>query len=116
MPSSSEENTIVTNGMSNFSRNGKNANSALLVNVTPNDFPSISPLAGIDFQKDIEKRAFELGGNNYYAPIQKLDDFLLDKPSTSIGKVIPTYKPGVTLTNLSLLFPSFIIETLKNRN
>ena len=114
MPSSSEENTIVTNGMSNFLRDGKNANSALLVNITPNDFNDSSPLAGIYFQKELEEKAFILGGSNYYAPVQKVGDFLLDKSSKSIGKVTPSYKPGYTLTNLSLLFPKYITETLKN--
>ena len=76
MASSSEENTIVTNGMSKFARDGVNANSALLVNVTPDDFSSTSPLAGIDFQKDLEEKAFILGGSNYNAPIQKVSDFL----------------------------------------
>ncbi len=114
IPSSSEENTIVTNGMSNFLRNGKNANSALLVSVTPKDFGSSSPLAGVNFQKNLEETAFILGGSNYFAPVQKLGDFLSNNISKSIGNVIPTYKPGYTLTNLSLLFPEFIIDTMKN--
>ncbi len=113
VPSSSEERTIVTNGMSNFLRDGKNANSAVLVNVTPDDFESDSPLSGIEFQKKIEQKAFELGGKNYNAPIQKVEDFLLNKPSTNIGKITPTYKPGYTLTNISDLFPDFINETLR---
>ena len=79
MASSSDENTIVTNGMSRFARDGINANSALLVNVTPNDFPSTSPLAGIDFQENLEEKAFVLGGSNYNAPIQKVSDFLNNK-------------------------------------
>ena len=66
-----------------------------------NDFPSESPLAGIYFQKDLEEKAFVLGGSNYYAPIQRVEDFLQDKKSTFIGKIEPTYLPGVTLSNLN---------------
>lgn len=73
--------------MSNFLRNGKNANSALLVNVVPNDFPSESPLAGIYFQKDLEEKAFVLGGSNYYAPIQRVEDFLQDKNQHLLEKL-----------------------------
>lgn len=113
MASSSEKNTIVSNGMSNFLRDGKNANSALLVNVTPKDFESDSPLAGIYFQKDLEEKAFVLGGSNYFAPIQKLEDFILNKKSTKLGTVKPTYLPGVTLSNLNDILPSFVSSTLK---
>lgn len=111
--SSSEENTIVTNGMSNYSRNGNNANSALLVNVGPEDFADSSPLAGIYFQKNLEEKAFILGGSNYHAPIQKVADFLNNRKSSSIGTVIPTYLPGTTLSNLNELFPQFVSSTLK---
>ncbi len=111
--SSSEENTIVTNGMSNFLRDGKNANSAVLVNVTPDDFESNSPLAGIYFQKDLEEKAFNLGGKNYFAPVQRVEDFLNDRKSEFIGKVKPTYLPGVTLSNLQEILPSFVTDTLK---
>lgn len=110
--SSSEENTIVTNGMSNFLRNGKNANSAILVNVTPDDFESNSPLAGIYFQKDLEEKAFVLGGKNYFAPIQRVEDFLKNKKSEYIGKVKPSYLPGVTLSNLQKILPTFVTNTL----
>ena len=84
--SSSEENTIVTNGMSNFLRDGKNANSAVLVNVTPSDFEGPSPLCGINFQKELEEKAFKLGGSNYFAPIQKFGDFLENKKTTKLRK------------------------------
>ena len=110
--SSSEENTIVTNGMSNFLRNGKNANSAILVNVTPDDFESNSPLAGIYFQKDLEEKAFVLGGKNYFAPIQRVEDFLKNKKSEYIGKVKPSYLPGVTMSNLQEILPTFVTNTL----
>lgn len=95
MASSSEENTIVTNGMSTFMRDGKNANSALLVNVTPKDFESKSPLDGIYFQKNLEEKAFILGGSNYFAPVQKISDFLNNQKSQSLGLVTPTYKPRI---------------------
>lgn len=113
MPSSSEENSIVTNGMSYFKRDGINSNSALLVNVMPSDFNSSSPLSGIYFQKDLEEAAFKLGGKNYYAPIQRTQDFLLNKKSTFIGNIIPTYQPGVTLSNLNEILPEFVSSTLK---
>lgn len=111
--SSSEENTIVTNGMSEFKRDGVNANSALLVNITPDDFTSEDPLAGMYFQEDLEKKAFVMGGSNYYAPVQKVEDYLKNVKSETLGKVEPTYKPGVTLSNLNELFPEYVNETMK---
>ena len=111
--SSSEKNTIVTNGMSYFKRDGKNANSAILVNVTPADFESSSPLAGIYFQKDLEEKAFILGGSNYFAPIQRVEDFLNNEKSKFIAAVKPTYLPGVTLSNLNDILPNFVSSTLK---
>lgn len=111
--SSSEHRTIVTNGMSNFLRNGINSNSAILVNVVPEDFKDNSPLAGIYFQKDLEEKAFCLGGSNYNAPIQKVGDFLVNKKSETIGIVKPSYLPGTTLSNLNDILPSFVSETLK---
>ena len=113
MASSSDKNTIVTNGMSNFLRDNINANSALLVNVTPDDFKDSSPLAGMYFQQDLEEKAFVLGGSNYYAPIQRVQDFLENKKSTYIGNVKPTYLPGVTLSNLNDILPVFVSTTLK---
>lgn len=113
MPSSSERNTIVTNGMSYFSRDGKNANSAVLVNVTPSDFDSANPLAGIDFQKSLEERAFALGGSNYFAPVQRFEDFEKNRKSEFIGSVEPSYKPGFTLSNLNDIMPKFVSDTLK---
>ena len=107
--SSSEENTIVTNGMSNFLRDGKNANSAVLVNVTPSDFKDSSPLSGIDFQKDLEEKAFILGGSNYFAPIQRFQDFVENKKTTKLGRVTPSYKPGVTFANLNEILPRICI-------
>lgn len=113
MASSSEENSIVTNGMSEYKRDGENANSALLVNVLTTDLGG-SPLSGIDFQEKLEKDAFILGGSNYNAPIQRVDDFLNNRKSTFIGDVKPTYLPGVTLSNLNDILPNFVSKTLKN--
>ena len=113
MPSSSENNEIVTNGMSKFARDGENANSAVLVNITPEDFKGDSPLEGIYFQKELEEKAFKLGGSNFYAPIQKVGDFLENKKTTEIGEVKPTYKPGVTMSNLQEILPDYVINTLK---
>ena len=112
MASSSEENTIVTNGMSKFARDGENANSAVLVNVTPDDFRGDSPLEGMYFQKMLEQEAFKLGGSNYFAPIQRFEDFKNNKKSTFIGEIKPTYKPGVTLSNLNEILPDFVSKTL----
>ena len=111
--SSSEKNTIVTNGMSYYLRDGKNANSALLVNVTPNDFPDPSPLAGMDFQKKLEEKAFVFGGSNYYAPVQRVEDFFLNRKSEKIGKIIPSYLPGYTFANLQEILPHFVTKTLQ---
>ncbi len=113
MASNSEENSIVTNGMSNFARDGENANSALLVNVTVDDYYNSTPLDGMYFQEDLERKAFELGGSNYNAPIQKVEDFLENRKTTKLGKVKPTYMPGVTMSNLNEILPEFISETLK---
>lgn len=93
MPSSSEEKTVVTNGMSKFARDGENANSAILVNVTPEDFEGESPLGGMYFQKGLEEKAFILGGSNYFAPIQRVGDFIENKKTESLGNIKPTYKP-----------------------
>lgn len=113
MASNSEENSIVTNGMSNFARDGENSNSALLVNVTIDDYYKNTPLDGMYFQEELEKKAFILGGSNYNAPVQLVGDFLNNQPSTKIGNVIPTYKPGYTLCNLHDILPDFISQTLK---
>ena len=111
--SSSEENTVVTNGMSLFSRDGENANSALLVNVTPEDFKGDSPLEGLYFREKLEKAAFEKGGKNYFAPAQLVGDFLNHTSSTQIGEVKPTYQPGITLCDLHEILPGFVSKTLE---
>lgn len=112
--SSSLEGAIVTNGMSLFKRDKENANSALLVNVLTTDFPGSDPLAGLDFQEKLERDAFVLGGSNYNAPIQRVEDFINNVKSTYIGSVKPSYKPGVTLSNLNEILPSFVSNTLKD--
>ena len=99
--------------MSVFKRDGENANSALLVNVLTTDFPGDDPLAGIDFQEKLEHDAFVLGGSNYNAPVQRVEDFINNVKSTYIGSVKPSYKPGYTLSNLNKLFPKCITDTLK---
>lgn len=113
MASSSDDDEIVTNGMSKFARDGENANSAVLVTVTPDDFKGDSPLEGMYFQKKLEKAAFILGGSNFFAPIQKVGDFLENKKTTELGSVKPTYKPGITMTNLQEILPDYVINTLK---
>ena len=113
MASSSEENSIVTNGMSNFARDGKNANSAILVNITVDDYYKNTPLDGMYFQEDLERKAFVLGGSNYNAPVQKVEDFLENRATEEFGKVKPTYMPGVTGANLNEILPEFVSETLK---
>lgn len=113
MASNSEENSIVTNGMSNFARDGENANSAVLVNVNIDDYYKNTPLDGMYFQEQLEKNAYKLGGENYNAPVQRLEDFIRNQKSEKIGKVKPTYKPGYTLSNLNEILPDFVSETLK---
>ena len=111
--SASNEFEVVTNGMSEHARDKVNANSAFLVNVTPDDFGSNHPLAGIEFQRKYEKLAYELGGKNYNAPMQLVGDFLNDKITIDIGKVEPSYKPGVTGADLKECLPEFVTTTMK---
>ena len=113
--SSSEEGTVVTNGMSEYARDGKNANSAVLVNVTPEDFGSNEPLAGVEFQHKYEKLAFELGGRDYSAPAEKVKDFLsgAENPDDNFDKVKPTYRPKVKAADLSKCLPDFVVESLR---
>ena len=99
---------MVTNGMSCFARDGENANAALLVGVSPEDFGSEHPLAGIDFQRKLEEAAFRAGGGDYRAPVQRVEDFLKNRASTRLGDVQPTYRPGVTPGNLSACLPDLI--------
>lgn len=103
----------VVNGMSYHARDGVNANSALLVSVTPDDFESDHPLAGVGLQRKIEKAAFKLGGGNYTAPVQKVGDFLKNKPSNTLSSVKSTYEPRIKATDLSQCLPIFIVDALK---
>lgn len=112
--SSSEENTIVTNGMSYFARDGENANSALLVGVNPEDFKGDSPLRGMYFQKQLEEKAFEIGKGGYKAPAQNVVDFLERKCTTKFGDVKPTYLPGVQMSDLHDILPKFVTDTMED--
>ncbi len=109
----SEENTIVTNGMSNFSRDETNSNAALLVNVFPSDFGSEDVLAGVEFQRKIEKAAYISGDGDYKAPVQRVGDFLSGKKSSALGDVTPSYKPGFTLANTDDYLPQYITDSMR---
>ncbi|MDE0949674.1 MAG: NAD(P)/FAD-dependent oxidoreductase [Halioglobus sp.] len=109
----SEEGRVVTNGMSQYSRKERNANSAIVVGITPEqDYPE-SALGGIDLQRKLETLAFEMGGRDYSAPAQLVGDFLKGRPSTVLGAVEPSYRPGVVLTDLSRALPDFAIDALR---
>ena len=109
----SEEGHVVTNGMSQYSRNERNANAGIVVGITPEaDYPG-DALAGIDFQRHWEVMAFEAGGRNYNAPAQRVGDFLAGRPSTALGEVVPSYKPGVTMTDLRNCAPDYAIEAIR---
>ncbi len=111
--STSDEGCVVTNGMSYFSRDGVNANSALLVTVNPEDIEGDDVLGGVYLQKSIEEKAFLVGGKNYFAPVQRVGDFLLDIPSESFGKVKPTYLPGTVFAEIKDILPEFIVNSMK---
>lgn len=109
----SEEGRVVTNGMSQYSRAEFNANSGLVVGIDPErDYPG-HPLAGIELQRRLEEMAFAAGGGDYRAPGQRVEDLLAGRPSTAIGEVVPSYKPGVTPTDLAECLPPFVIESLR---
>jgi hypothetical protein len=108
----SEVGRVVTNGMSQYSRNERNANSGIVVGITPDDYAG-HPLAGIDLQRRLESRAFELGGSTYAAPAQLVGDFLADRPSSSLGIVKPSYAPNVHLCNLSESLPDYAIAAIR---
>ncbi|MEA1975845.1 MAG: hypothetical protein U9N10_09980, partial [Bacillota bacterium] len=112
--SSSEKNTVVTNGMSEYKRDKKNGNSAILVTVKPEDFDSDLPLAGMYFQRELEQNAFKLGGENYFAPVTLLSNYLYNEDSEiKDRKIEPTYMPGVKFVDFNELLPSFINDVLK---
>jgi len=108
----SEPGRLVTNGMSQYSRNERNANAGIVVGITPEDYPG-GPLAGIEFQRHWEERAFAAGGGTYAAPAQRVEDFLAGRPSTTLGEVTPSYRPGVTPTDLSTCLPDFVVTALR---
>ncbi len=109
----SEEGRVVTNGMSQYSRNERNANSAIVVGIDPErDYPN-HPLAGIELQRQLETLAFELGGKDYSAPAQTIGDFLKGKPNSELGDVKPSYTPGITLTDLSKALPDFAVDAIR---
>ncbi|GAB60004.1 NAD(P)/FAD-dependent oxidoreductase [Rheinheimera nanhaiensis] len=109
----SEPGGVVTNGMSQYSRHERNANSAIVVGIDPErDYPG-HPLAGIELQRKLEQLAFKLGGENYHAPAQLIGDFLAGKPSTELGEVKPSYTPNITLTDLALALPDFAIAAIR---
>lgn len=109
----SENGGVVTNGMSYVARNGENANAALLVTLTPEDFPDKSTLGGMLWQRQIEEAAFRAGGENYRAPCQLVGDFLAHRASENLGNVTPTYRPGVTLCNLHDVLPKRLTQVLE---
>jgi uncharacterized FAD-dependent dehydrogenase len=109
----SEEGRVVTNGMSQYSRNERNANAGIVVGITPEvDYPD-NPLAGIELQRKLESHAYILGGSNYAAPAQLIGDFLANRTSEQFGEVVPSYTPGVHLTNLDSTLPAFAIEAIR---
>ena len=109
----SEEGRLVSNGMSYHARDLANANSALVVTVSPDDFEGDSPLRGMEFQRHYESLAYKLGGGDYKAPIQLLGDFMNDRPSTKLGSVIPSYTAGYVFKELKECLPDYVIEALK---
>ena len=113
VPASSVADTVVTNGMSNSARDGENANAALLVTLTPEQFPDRSALGGMYWQRQLEQAAFLAGGGNYHAPAQLVSDFLARRPTTALGTVHPTYRPGVTLCDLHTVLPPDITAVLE---
>ncbi len=114
----SEPGRVVTNGMSQYSHDERNANSGIVVGITPEDYPAgagelPSPLAGVELQRHWESRAYELGGSNYQAPGQLIGDFLAGNPSTVFGNVLPSYIPGVHLCDLSSALPDYAIAAIR---
>jgi uncharacterized FAD-dependent dehydrogenase len=108
----SEPGRVVTNGMSQYSRAERNANSAIVVSISPEDYPG-HPLAGIEFQRRLEEKAFVLGGSNYSAPGQLMGDFVAGRASTEFGAVVPSYKPQVQLTDLATILPEYAVTALR---
>lgn len=112
--SATEEGGLVTNGMSEHRRDGRNSNAAMLVSVTPEDFPDRTPLSGIMLQRSIEQAAFACGGGGFRAPVQRLGDFLENRESVSFGEVVPTYPQGTVFAPLSAYLPEYVMNSLQN--
>jgi uncharacterized FAD-dependent dehydrogenase len=108
----SEPGRVVTNGMSQYSRNERNANAGIVVGIAPEDYPG-GPLAGMALQRQLESHAYELGGGTYEAPGQLVGEFIAGKASTQLGAVEPSYKPGVKLGDLSTALPGYAIEAIR---
>ena len=108
----SEPGRVVTNGMSQYSRNERNANAGIVVGIDPRDYPG-NPLAGIELQRQLETHAFVLGGSNYEAPGQLVGDFVAGRPSTGLGSVMPSYTPGVAIGDLSSALPRYAIDAMR---
>ncbi len=113
----SEPGRVVTNGMSQYSRNERNANAAIVVGIEPTDFApfdaSGSPLAGIALQRALESHAYTLGGENYNAPAQLIGDFIAARPSRELGQVQPSFQPGVSLCSLDSALPDYAIAAIR---
>ena len=109
----SENNCLVTNGMSEYKRDGRNSNSALLVTVEKEDIGSDHPLAGVEFQRRIEAAAFIAGGGSYKAPVQRMEDFLLNRNTTAFGDVLPTYMPGTEFARVDSYLPDYVANSLR---
>lgn len=114
VPASSEENMLCINWMSEYAQDSGTSNSALVVPVSPSDFPTDHPLAWFQFQRELEKKAFKLWWSNYFAPAQLVWDFLANRPSTKLGKLESTYKPWIKLTSLDECLPDFITAALRS--
>jgi len=108
----SEPGRVVTNGMSQYSRNERNANAGIVVGITPADYPG-HPLAGIEFQRHWEERAFAAGGSDYSAPGQRVADFIAGRASVALGDVVPSYKPSVKAADLSACLPDYAIAAIR---
>jgi len=109
----SEENQLTTNGMSEYARDGRNSNTALLVTINKEDINSSNPLAGVEFQRKIEAAAFNAGGGGYKAPVQRLEDFLNKKTSNSFGDILPTYMPGTSFAEIDSYLPDYVTDSLR---
>ncbi len=113
MPAASERGGVVTNGMSNFARDGANANSALVVQVRRSDFGSDDPLAGVEFQRKIERKAFDVAGRSYRAPVQLVGDFIEKRKSSRFGSVSPTYARGTEFAVIDDVLPEYVCDVLR---